>query len=56
LRQQRAAVCVEPEIGPVQFVVCVQRLDGPLKPDAAAFEGWSLIALYVVLATFTIYE
>ena len=24
--------------------------------DAAAFEGWSLIALYVVLATFTLYE
>ena len=24
--------------------------------DAAAFEGWALVALYVVLATFTIYE
>ena len=24
--------------------------------EAAAFEGWALVALYVILATFTLYE
>ena len=47
---------LEGEADPLLVEVHVEDLRDDGDGEAAAFEGWALVALYVILATLTLYE